>query len=194
MGRLKIQILVGFSVALLTSIAYFSMPAKFQALDNQLRDYMFHYRGFVEPSNELVIIDIDEKSLKAIGQWPWKRKDFAQVLQKLTDAGAGVIGLDIVFAEYDNSNPAKVLKELGMNTKGVDDYDKIFANSVAQSPTILGYVFQMEDDGIKSDGAPNLPAIFIERNKDEQEYLLNAFRATLNVPMLQENAYSSGFF
>ena len=188
MGRLKIQILVGFLVALVTSIAYFAMPAKFQALDNQLRDYMFLYRGFLKPSNQIVIIDIDEKSLQAVGQWPWKRKDFAQVLQKLTDAGAGVIGLDIVFSEYDNSNPTKVLKELGMSTKGIDDYDKIFANTVAQTPTILGYVFQMENDGIKSVGAPNIPAIFIERNKVEQEYLLNAFRATLNVPMLQDNA------
>ena len=194
MGRLKIQLLIGLIVALLTSVAYLSMPAKFQSLDNQLRDYMFLVRGYLEPSKDIVIIDIDEKSLKELGQWPWKRKDFARVLHNLSDAGAGIIGLDIVFAEYDNSNPTKVLKELGYDTKGVEDYDLMLAQAVAATPTILGYVFIMEDDGIESEGAPSIPAIFIERNKPERDYIFDAKRAVLNVPLTQENAYSSGFF
>ena len=194
MGRLKIQLLVGFTIALLTSIAYMLMPAKFSALDNQLRDQMFLVRGAVEASKDVVIVDIDEKSLKQLGQWPWKRKDFAKVLYNLSDAGAGIIGLDIVFAEYDNSNPTKVLKELGYDTKGVDDYDLMLAEAVAATPTILGYVFVINDDGIESEGAPNVPAIFIERNKPDKEYVFEAYRAILNVPLSQENAYSSGFF
>ena len=194
MGRLKIQLLIGLIVALLTSVAYLSMPAKFQSLDNQLRDYMFLVRGYLEPSKDIVIIDIDEKSLKELGQWPWKRKDFARVLHNLSDVGAGIIGLDIVFAEYDNSNPTKVLKELGYDTKGVEDYDLMLAQAVAATPTILGYVFIMEDDGIESEGAPSIPAIFIERNKPERDYIFDAKRAVLNVPLTQENAYSSGFF
>ena len=194
MGRIKIQVLAGLIVALLTSVVYLVMPAKFMALDNQLRDSMFLVRGHLEPSGDVAIIDIDEKSLKQLGQWPWKRKDFAQILQNLTDAGVGIIGLDIVFAEYDNSNPTKVLKELGYDTEGVEDYDLMLAQTIAATPTILGYVFITEDDGIKSEGAPNVPAIFIERNKPEKEFVLDAFRAVLNVPLTQENAYSSGFF
>ena len=194
MGRIKIQLLVGLLIALLTSMSYLLMPAKFQALDNQLRDYMFLVRGYLEPSKDVVIVDIDEKSLKELGQWPWKRKDFAQVLQNLSDAGTGIIGLDIVFAEYDNSNPTKVLKELGYDTEGIDDYDLMLAQTVAATPTILGYVFVLEDDGIESEGAPSVPAIFIERNKPEKEYIFDAYRAILNVPLTQENAYSSGFF
>ena len=48
---------------------------------------------------EVCIIDIDEKSLKEYGQWPWQRDDVADLLYKLSDAGAGIIGLDIVFAD-----------------------------------------------------------------------------------------------
>ena len=194
MSRIKIQLLIGLIVAFLTSVAYLTLPAKFQALDNQLRDYMFLVRGNLEPSDNVVIIDIDEKSLKELGQWPWKRKDFAKVLHNLSDAGAGIIGLDVVFSEYDNSNPTKVLKELGYDTKGAEDYDLMLAQAVASTPTILGYVFLMEDDGIEGEGAPIVPAIFIERNKTEKEYVLEAYRALLNVPLIQENAYSSGFF
>ena len=194
MERIRIQLLIGIIVALLTSIAYLFMPEKFVALDNQLRDNMFLARGYLEPSSEVVIVDIDEKSLKELGQWPWKRKDFAKVLYNLSDAGAGIIGLDIVFSEYDNSNPTKVLRELGYDTKGIEDYDKILAEAVASTPTILGYIFIMEDDGVKSEGSPNIPAIFIERNMPEKDYMLEAFRAVLNVPLTQESAYSSGFF
>lgn len=194
MGRIRIQLLVGFIIALMTSMAYLIMPAKFQALDNQLRDYMFLVRGYIEPSKDIVIIDIDEMSLKELGQWPWKRKHFARVLQNLSDAGAGIIGLDIVFAEYDNSNPKKVLQDLGYDTQGIEDYDLMLAQTIASTPTILGYVFVIDDDGIKSEGAPSIPAIFIERNKPDQDYIVEAHRAILNVPLTQENAYSSGFF
>ena len=194
MEHIRIQLLAGFIVAMLTSMLYLTLPTRFQALDNHLRDYMFLVRGLIEPSKDIVIIDIDEKSLKKLGQWPWKRKDFAKVLNNLSDAGAGIIGLDIVFAEYDNSNPTKVLKELGYDTKGIEDYDLILAQTIASTPTILGYVFVLEDDDIKSEGAPNVPAIFIERNKPEKDFILEAYRAILNVPLTQENAYSSGFF
>ena len=185
---------MGLATALFVVIFYLIAPAKFQALDNQLRDYLFLLRGVATPSPDIVIIDIDEKSLQDLGQWPWKRKIFAQVLQNLTDAGAGVIGLDIVFAEEDNSNPTKVLRELGMSTKGVDDYDQILAQTVAATPTILGYVFKMEDDSIQSDEVPIIPSIFIERNKPKQEFLATPFRSVLNIPLLQKSAYSSGFF
>ena len=194
MRRLKIQLFVGFIIACLTMVGYFTMPAKFQALDNQLRDYMFFTRGAVKPSSDVLIVDIDEKSLNTLGQWPWKRKKFAQVLNNLHKAEVGVIGLDIVFSEYDNSNPATVLKELGLANKGVDDYDAMLAQAVASTPTILGYVFKMQEDGVQTKLAPNIPAIFIERNKSDKEYLFQAKRALLNIPPVQNSAYSSGFF
>jgi len=195
MEHMKIHIFAGFMVALLTSILYIIMPEKFVALDNQLRDNMFLVRGSVPASNDIVIVDLDEKSLKQLGQWPWKRKDFAKVLQNLANAGAGIIGLDIVFAEYDNSNPVKVLKELGYDTNGVEDYEKMLAQTIASTPTILGYIFVLDaDDGVQSEESPSIPAIFIEKNKPEKEFVFEATRAILNVPIIQDNAYSSGFF
>ena len=48
-----------------------------------------------------VIIDIDERSLRDIGQWPWPRTVLADLVNKLTDYGVAVIGFDMVFAEED---------------------------------------------------------------------------------------------
>ncbi|MDQ1340403.1 MAG: adenylate cyclase [Campylobacterota bacterium] len=194
MKRWKIQLLVGFAIAFLMSVLYVFLPSQFQSIDNRLRDYMFLLRGPIPTSGDVVIVDIDEKSLKELGQWPWQRKKFAQVLQNLATAEAGVIGLDIVFAERDNSNPAKILGELGYPLEGVEDYDLILAQTIANTPTVPGYVFKMENDGIPSESTPMIPAIFIEKNKPENEYILEPYRAILNIPIIQENAYSSGFF
>src|SRR6516225_6046443 len=54
----------------------------------------------------VVIVDIDEASLKEIGQWPWPRTVVADLVAKLRAAGAVAIGFDVVFAEPDRLSPA----------------------------------------------------------------------------------------
>ena len=54
------------------------------------------------------IVDIDEKSLHEIGQWPWPRVVIADLLNRLADAGAAGIALDMVFPEYDRTSPDMV--------------------------------------------------------------------------------------
>lgn len=53
-----------------------------------------------------VIVDIDEQSLAAYGQWPWLRTLLAELVNKLTHMGTAAIGFDIVFAEPDRMSPA----------------------------------------------------------------------------------------
>ena len=59
----------------------------------------------VAKQRPVVIVDIDEKSLKTIGQWPWPRTRVAELVSKLTQMGAAAIGFDIVFAEPDRMSP-----------------------------------------------------------------------------------------
>jgi adenylate cyclase len=56
------------------------------------------------PYKNIVIVAIDEKSLKEQGRWPWNRKTIAKLIDKLfTQYKAKVVGLDVVFAEKDES-------------------------------------------------------------------------------------------
>src|SRR5271154_6795009 len=55
---------------------------------------------------QVVIVDIDEESLRKLGQWPWSRIRVADLITKLTDAGAAVIGFDVTFPEPDRLSPA----------------------------------------------------------------------------------------
>ena len=52
-------------------------------------------------SEDVVIVEIDEKSIEQYGQWPWKRTVLADLIWRLREAGAGIIVLPILFSEED---------------------------------------------------------------------------------------------
>jgi adenylate cyclase len=192
--KILIQIALFIFVSILTLVGYVIYPKVFEPFENKLNDSMFLFRGEKKADENVVIIDIDEKSLKELGQWPWSRNKVAKVLQNLTDYGVAIIGLDVVFAEYDSSSPKKVLTELGINSKDAKDYDKILANTIASTPTIVGYVFYLTDDGFNEKLSPKNSAILIEKNKPEKSFLIKPYRTILNIPEIQEAAYSNGYF
>jgi adenylate cyclase len=156
-----------------------------------VRDFYFKFRGPQKASEQIVIIDIDEKSIKALGQWPWERDKLAKILTNLTNNGAGVIGLDIVFAEADKTSPKKLAKMWGVDSKNMPDYDEIFAHTVASTPTILGYIFDF--DANNTNEAPQIPAIFIEKNKSYGKFIPHAKGVLTNLKTIQDSGYSSGF-
>src|SRR4029079_182897 len=67
----------------------------------------------------IVILDLDEKSLVepergGEGRWPWPRDRLALLLDKLFDHyGIAIVGVDVVFAERDESSGIRVLERLG---------------------------------------------------------------------------------
>jgi adenylate cyclase len=194
--KLFYQFLSGLVLASVVISVYLVSPKEHETFDHKLRDLFFLFRGEIPTSEQVVIVDIDERSLQTLGQWPWQRKKLAKIIKNLTHAGAGIIGFDVVFSEYDNSSPHKVLAELGMENHAVPNFDELFGNAIKNSPVIGGYVFAMEDDSIQNTGnVPTVPAIMIEKNKPKKKsFLLSPHRAILNVPPIQKRVYSSGFF
>jgi len=178
-------------LSILLSSAYLFLPAHFQSLDNRIRDFYFKFRGAEKASEDIIIVDIDERSIKELGQWPWERDKVAQVLTNLTNSGVGIIGLDIVFSEADKTSPAKFSKKWGLEDKGLPDYDLILSNTVANTPTILGYVFDF--NAHNTNDAPQIPAIFIEKSKPQREFLPLANGVLTNLEIIQDSGYSSGY-
>ena len=157
---------------------------------------MFNLRGEIKPkSDSVVIIDIDEKSLQALGQWPWSRDILSKILYNLSNAQVAVIGFDIVFAEEDRTSPHKIFKKLDIKKEDIPNFDLEFAQAIANTPTILGYQFELTDKIYINKNAPSIQTIFIEKNKKQgQNYLITAQGTILNIPILQNSSYSSGFF
>lgn len=101
----KLALHAGIAVVLLTSVvSLYQPPALWDVisdLDNRVRDSFFKLRGPLAPSKDVIVVDIDRKSVEAIGQWPWPRTEVANAIRNMMADGAKVIGFDIVFAEPD---------------------------------------------------------------------------------------------
>lgn len=171
--------------------AYLFIPQAFFSFDNRLRDFMFVLRGELPKSGNVVIVDIDEKSLKEYGQWPWQRDVFAELLYKLSECGVGIIGIDIVFAEADRSSPHRFAAQFPSLSQKLVNYDEVLAQALSQTPVVGGYIFTFE----KSDeqNSPMIPAIFVEKGITNSSYL-EPTGIVLNLEVLQDSMYSSGFF
>ena len=70
----------------------------------QLRGINFdYYQQSVEQTknDNIILIDIGEKSLETFGQWPFPRTQFAQLISDLRNSNAGIIGMTVMFPEQD---------------------------------------------------------------------------------------------
>lgn len=187
---LKYSVIVIF--ALFLSWAYLFTPQSFFSLNNNLRDFLFDMRGELPQSKDIVIIDIDDASLQKFGQWPWSRSVVSDLITKLSDAKVGIIGLDIVFAEADQTSPHTIASKLNIESSNLDNYDQILAKTFSSTPTIGGYIFKFED---KSEtNGPLIPAVFLEKGLKSNNSMLNPKNIVLNIDVLQDSFYSTGFF
>ncbi len=86
---------------LLSSAVLFSLRGEwFSRLDQTLYDQAISL--WQRPAQrDIVIIGIDEESLRQFGRWPWRRNIHATLLEYLATAGAKVVALDIILSEAD---------------------------------------------------------------------------------------------
>ncbi|MEL7449683.1 MAG: adenylate/guanylate cyclase domain-containing protein [Pseudomonadota bacterium] len=158
------------------------------------------------PDRRLVIVDLDEISLAAEGQWPWARDKVATLVDQLFDLyGARVVGFDVFFPEPDRDSGLGVLTQLRDGAlKGDSGFaaeverlrpgletDRIFADALEGRDVVLGYVFRdfkvppsagMLPDPVLSYDALNTTVDFIR-----------PLTYSANIPALQLTAASGGF-
>lgn len=154
----KNAILVG--VGLLIVLAFAGNAANFYRMNfiGRLSDVLYDYTLQLTMPNTLddriVILDIDEKSLREEGRWPWSRNRLATLMDKLFDKyGIAVVGFDVVFAEKDESSGLRVLQRIGRDQLKGDpvfqstlakiqpqlEYDRLFAEKIQNRKVVLGY-------------------------------------------------------
>lgn len=101
-----------------------------------------------DPSYPVRVVDIDEASLAEFGQWPWPRTRLADLVERLSGAGARTITLDLILAEPDRWSPANVaselqrfdeLKALGEAAARLPSNDDALAKAMTGAPVVLGF-------------------------------------------------------
>ncbi|MGQ9687831.1 MAG: CHASE2 domain-containing protein [Desulfobaccales bacterium] len=192
-------------------------------IELKLYDLKFWYRGGRTPAPEIVLVAIDEESVKKVGRWPWSREVMAQLLSRMKEAEARVIGMDIIFAERQETAALTTLKRLERDLtrknaatpeilallaegKRRADVDRHLAQIIGQgSPTVLGFFFVKVGGRAMSlkIGAPLGPKIIqasaynMVRWLDQQPErlpLMSAEGAEVNLPEIAENAAGGGYF
>ena len=175
------------------------------SLENQAYDARLEITLPEDIDKQVVIVDIDEKSLDEIGQWPWNRKILAKINDVLFDYyQIKAIGYDIVFAEEDIDEGAKLLKSMATgplqdDPEFIDEYHRVmpslqhdqrFAEALKDRKTVMGFV--MDTDTIKGE----LPSAITELDKSTLKKLAihKAKGYTANLKSLQDSAFSGGFF
>lgn len=119
-------------------------------LDYKIYDYskeLVNYYEKKESSSNVVIVDIDEKSLSSIGQWPWPRVLLATLVSKINSFSPSAIVMDIIFPEQDRTSPSQIKYfyknyfNIDINVTGLSielqNNDAIFAQSLKNSNSVL---------------------------------------------------------
>ncbi|MBS2031249.1 MAG: adenylate/guanylate cyclase domain-containing protein [Deltaproteobacteria bacterium] len=91
---------------------------RLQPMSGWATDVKFRLRGPRQPGAKIVMVDIDEEAIEQVGRWPWHRDFLAGLIQSAFDAGAKVVGLDIVFSEPDVRVPDGVAELLRAHDLG----------------------------------------------------------------------------
>jgi len=126
-------------------------------------------RPRVQTARPVAIVDIDEDSLKTIGQWPWPRTTVAELVTRITQLGAIAIGFDVIFAEPDRMSPAiaeQSFRGIDADTRAKLDSlpsnDDVFADAIKHSRVVVGQVgVQLRRRGPKPTwrSKPALPSV-----------------------------------
>jgi adenylate cyclase len=165
-------------------------PEAFVRLDHTIYDIMLRAAGTKPPVDRIMIVDIDERSLTTVGQWPWRRDLVAKLIEQLRGGGAAVIALDIMFPETDRY----------AGTGAADDpapseNDLVLARTLAAGRVILGYGLTFDAYRSPKKCVLHPIGIPILRPPDgaSDSPFFSASGAVCNLPVLAEAAGASGF-
>ena len=146
----------------------------------------------------VTVINIDEKSLHTLGQWPWPRTVMAELVEQIFNQGVTALAFDAVFAEPDRTSPELAAEHWPLPDEDkaklahLPRHDEQFTEALAGKPVVLGYAL---------DNAPHLQP---ENDFDLFSDVTGAALLSLgvprvnalvrNLPELEDNAPALGWF
>lgn len=198
-GRL---LAIGLLVALLALRVW--DPAPVEAFRLRIFDIYQELAPREETGFPVVIVDVDEASLKELGQWPWPRTVLAELVDRLAAAGAAAVGFDIVFAEPDRTSPEFLSASLAglppataEALRGLPSNDAVFADSLARfGRAVLGLAgFGSSEIAAEASKTPPGPGASVaEIGGDPRPYLIGYAGLLENLEVIAASAAGRGVF
>jgi adenylate cyclase len=145
----------------------------------------------------VLVVDIDDASIEQLGQWPWPRFVFADMVDRLTELGAASISFDVMFSEPDRTSPAQVSKlwpksetmeDAAEVIRGLPDHDILLAAAMAQSNVVLGTALTRTKEGRD----PTAKAGFAYGGTNPVRFAPNFPGVVANLEVLEQAASGNG--
>ena len=193
----------GLIASFLVAGLYLYPPFLLAYLDLRAYDVLFRSTHHFQTSGRVVIVNLDERSLTRFGRWPWPRSRLAQLVEKIGALGAASVGIDMIFAEPDETPPSLVERPsttLAKEPRG--DPGALTPNDAALAAVLGGGVFvlgyQMRFGAEREEGRScvlhPIPAVSLQEPGARGQPALFESAATLcSLPGLGKAASGSGF-
>lgn len=150
-----------------------------------------------DPSFPVRIVDIDEASLQKVGQWPWPRSDLARIIERLAEAGAKTVAIDLILAEPDRLSPGALARQAETRREfapivaelaTLPSNDDLLAKAMTRVPVVLGLAGDRT-----SNLKPAPPKIGFANAGDDPRLFVPAFAGAIEpLPVLSRPAAGIG--
>ena len=185
--------LIGGAILLRYADPFFVRALRLIAFDNFQRLDPAPY----DPNLPIRVVDIDEKSLSILGQWPWSRATVRDLLLALTSKGAAAVAFDVLFAEPDRTSLEEIVKHLPeaqasaitSAMAGQPSNDELFAAALKETPSVLSIAL---GEGVGTEFKAK--AGFAFAGDDPRRFLTGFEGATRNLPEFENAARGVGAF
>lgn len=148
----------------------------------------------------VTIVDIDDKSLARLGQWPWPRTRIADMIVNLTNLGAVAIGFDVVFSEADRLNPDLVANQMRYlddatraRLRELPSNDQVLSEAIKRSRVVLGETGQPAVGGELDKTLP-FTGVATVGEENAEKFLFEFPGLLRNVPVIEKVAAGRGLF
>jgi adenylate cyclase len=149
----------------------------------------------------VVIVDIDEGSLRQIGQWPWPRTVIADLVTRLRAAGAVAVGFDVVFAEPDRMSPAVAASsfrgldaEMREKLAALPSNDAIFAEAIKKAGGVIVGETGAGQVAPRAEGENAPQTGFAIVGPNPRPFLITFPGLLRNIPPIEQAAAGRGLF
>ena len=164
-------------------------PAVVSLVDLRVYDAMLRAAETRPASNRVAIAAIDDRSVSAIGRWPWPREVMAQLVDRIRGLGASVVAIDMLLADPDRIDQTE--------TSGASQSDSALAAVAAEGRVVMSYALTFASLAPADPDCVLHPIIPIlvdgADGRSPLDHLFHPTGVVCTLPALTRSAGSSGY-
>ncbi len=191
--------------SIISVFCVFSLPV-LSSFSLKIYDYYLWSSHSPTPSGTLLIVDIDEKSLREYGQWPWPRFRVADLLKKINRDTPLAVGLDIMFSEPDRTSLKNIYDDIATQfgirinvpelPENVLDNDVFLAGVLKEGQFVSSMYFTFAEEKSTHCHIPhplNITTLFAQDASIDNLSLITANEVICNLPIFVNAVKMNGF-